>query len=121
MVVQVANLIPAPLENLLRFPARLAKDELRLTLGLLADLPAKLLGADERVVERLVALPERTKLLVKSLRLRLELLRLPRQALQLLRHLLAELLHAFGIVSAQRPTEIVPPDIERCEMKSLVH
>ena len=121
MVVQVADLIPAPLEDLLGFAARLTKDQLRLALRLLADLAAKLLRTDQRVVERLVALAERAELLVKSLLLRLELLSLARQALELLRHLLAELLDTLGIVSAQRPAEIVPANVERCEMKGLVH
>ena len=88
---------------------------------LLADLAAELLGADERVVQRLVTLAEGPKLLVESLGLRLELLRLARQPLELLRDLLPELLDPLGVVAAQPVAEVVAPHVERCEMKGLVH
>ena len=100
--LELPDLVAAALQISLRLGARLAEDELRLALRLLADLAAKLLRAHERVVQRLVALAERAELLVKALRLRLELLGLARQPLELLRDLRAELLHALGIVAAQR-------------------
>ena len=100
--LQMPDLGRGLLEIRARPRPRLAQDELRLALRLLADLAAQLLRADERVVERLVALAKRAQLLVEALRLGVELLGLARQPLELLGHLLAELLDALGIVAAQR-------------------
>ena len=88
---------------------------------LLADLAAKLLRRDERVVDRLVALAKRAQLLVKAARLGVEILIDSRQALELLGDLLAELIDALGIEAAQGFPELVSPNVERREMEGFVN
>jgi hypothetical protein len=87
---------PAPLGP------RLAPDQLRVALGLLARVGAQLLRGDERVVQRAIALAERAQLLVEVARLLLQLLIDAHQPLELRGDLLAELLHTGLVVAAQR-------------------
>ena len=89
-------------------------------ISLLADLRAQLLRGDEGVVQRLVAFAKGPKLLVEPLCLLLEVLIRPNEAFDLGRDLIAELVDARFVVAAQRRPEIVPADVERCEMKGFV-
>ena len=117
---ELADIGPRGLEKLFSFRARLAKDQLRLAIGLLARFGAQLLRGDERIIEGLVALTKRAQLFVKSLGLRLEFLVHARQPLQLIRDLVAELVHARLVVSAQRRPEVEAPRVHRCQMEGLV-
>jgi len=104
----------------LAFCLRFADDEGRLALRLLARLLPHLLRGDERLVQRAVALAERAQLLVEGARLLVQILVHACQALHLVGDLIAELVDARGIVAAQRATEVVAPNVERCEMKGFV-
>ena len=109
------------LDDALPFRLRLTDDELRLALGLLADLATQLLRRHQRIVERLVALAECAQLLVKAPRLGVEILIDSGQTLHLLRDLIPELIHARRVVAAQRPTEVVAAHVEWCQMKRFVN
>src|SRR5687768_9477638 len=111
--VELPDLTPRRLEETIALGARLPQNQLRFPLGLLADLRAKLLRRDQRVVQCLVALTEGAELLVESLRFRVELLVRPRQALELFRDAVPKLLDAALVVAAQasRP-EIMVLDVD---------
>src|SRR5262249_12854633 len=111
-VLNPANLSARVLDDPSCLGARFAQDELRLFVRLLADVAAQLLRRNQRLVDRLVTLAERAKLLVKSTSLGLELLIQARQSLQFLGHLVAELVHALGIVAANRLAELVAANVE---------
>ena len=82
--------------------------------------PRSCCAADQRVVERLVALAERAQLLVEAPRLGVEILIDARQPLHLLGDLIPELIDARGIVAAQRATEVVAPHVQWRKMKRFV-
>jgi hypothetical protein len=78
------------------------------------------LRADQRIVERLVALAEGAELLVEPARLGVELLALAREALELVGDLLAELVDTRLVVAAQRRPELVPPRVDRGEVECVL-
>jgi len=120
LVLEPACLGADALDVLLDLGARFAHQQLRFAVSLLADLGAELLRGHERVVERLVALTERAELLDEALRLLIEFLICPREPLDLGRHLIAKLVDARLVVSAQGGAEIVPANVDRCEVKRFV-
>jgi len=72
------------------------------------------------IVPRFESQPGRAELLDKPLGLLLEISVQPDEPLDLRGNLVAELIHACFVVPAQRRSEIVPADVDRCEMKSFV-
>ena len=119
--LELASIVSNAVELALALRTRLAQDELRLSLGLLANFGAQLLRGHERLVERLVALAERAQLLVESARLGVELLIHPRQTLELFRDLIPEVLHFLLVVAAKRlGAEVVASNVERREVKGFI-
>src|SRR6476661_4638961 len=120
LILEAAGFGTDGLEVALDLCSRLAHHELRLAIRLFTNLRPKLLRRDERVVERLVALAERAKLLHGPLRFLLELLIRAAEPLHFGRDLVAELVDPRLVVAAQRRAEIVPADVDRREMKGFV-
>src|SRR5690348_16011192 len=83
LALHAAHLATRGLDDALRFGLRLADDEPRLALGLLARLLAHLLRGDERLVQRAIALAEGAELLVERARLLVEVLIDAREAFHL--------------------------------------
>ncbi len=120
LVLNRAYLSPCRFDDLVAFGLGFTKDELCLLVRLLANVPTQLLRGDQCFVERLVALTKGTELFVEPFRLVLQFLALLEEVLHLGGDLVAELVDARLVVATQRGAEVIPPDIQRSQMKGFV-
>src|SRR5438874_5438059 len=120
IVLELAHVCPRLVQNASRFGARFTYHQLCLFFRLRLHLSAKLLCRNESFVDCLVTLTERAKLFVEATRLLLEVGIEAADALELVRHLLAKLIDALGIVTTERPSELVTTNVEWREVKRFV-
>src|SRR5690606_9666710 len=112
---------PRWVDDAIAFGARLAQDELRLTIGLLADLRAQLLRGHQRIVQRLVPVAIGAQLLDRRLVLAIQLVVEADQPLQLLGHPRAEFLHPHGLVAAELSAKLLRPYVDGRQAEAFIY